>query len=669
MKVGRREQRRGARRAGQRTAGGLAALIGTLFLSPAAQAQSIWDPLLSNSYWYVTVPQMLAYAAPITSFANPFPIGDQTLWALGTSTDGVFTGTSTGTLAIGPIVSTSELTIQGTVTPAGQITMVFTSTDGGPGTIGLGQMTQIGDTTSMEMQMIIGSDLLVSHWAYMLPYDPDVFTPPEAQVVPSNLSPQWAWSQGTPWRIVSPEAFGTTQPGTFIITGYKSGYFWGEGLRPDGTAFTLLGSITPEGRVLFNTLTDGELASLYGGIEGDASNAQMLLGTYDSSAVFTGDITNATVVRPYAQTVAATGTTAAVGAARTLYAVAGTTNGLFGAMAPVTLTLNDLSGPALSGAISQTLPVLAGAATEATANVQRMLGQVVTERLDVPDSPDSTTRAWVRPLGGGGQQGAIGGVPGYSFDGGGAAFGVDRSFDGQGRAGALFAFTSTSVTADTDAARANLAAGSANLRSYVLGAYGTYALAEGLDLAAYANGGLVDTDTSRSIGFAGVAATGDYQSRVLQLGARLRATMPIDDSLTLMPAVRLDFLGVDADSYRETGAGPLDLAVEGQTTRELFLSGELALRYALTDTLALTARGAIGYDLLGDTEGVTAAFAGGGDPFVTPSADLSPWLFTAGVGLIAHGTERLTFEARYDVEASPSAYLNQTGSVAVKWRL
>jgi len=39
------------------------------------------------------------------------------------------------------------------------------------------------------------------------------------------------------------------------------------------------------------------------------------------------------------------------------------------------------------------------------------------------------------------------------------------------------------------------------------------------------------------------------------------------------------------------------------------------------------------------------------------------------VGLIAHGTERLTFEARYDVEASPSAYLNQTGSVAVKWRL
>ncbi len=666
MKRGRREQRRGAAQTGQRAAGPIAAVLGALFLAPAAQAQSVWDPLLSNSNWYVTVPQMLAYAAPDTSFANPLPIGDQTLWALGTSTDGVFTGTSTGTLAIGPIVSTSELTIQGTVTPAGQISMVFTSTDGGPSTIGLGRMVPIGDTISMEMQMIIGTDLLVSHWAYMLPYDPAVFTPPEAQVVPSNLSPQWAWSQGTPWRIVSPEAFGTAQPGTFIITGYKSGYFWGEGLRPDGTAFTLLGSITPEGRVLFNTITDGELASLYGGIEGDASDAQMLLGTYDSSAVFTGDITQTTVVRPYVETVAATGTAAALGAARTLYAVAGTTDGLFGAMAPVTLTLNDLGGPALSGAISQTLPVLAGAATEATANIQRMLGQVVTERLDA--APE-TSRAWVRPLGGGGHQSAIGGVPGYSFDGGGAAFGVDRSFDGAFRAGALFAFTSTGVSADTDAARANLATGTANLRSYTLGAYGSYALGEGLDLSALVNAGLVDTDTSRTIGFMGTQAQGDYQSRVLQLGARLRGTLPAGGGLTLMPAVRLDFLGVDADSYSETGAGPLNLAVDGQTYRELFLSGELALRYALTETLALTARGSVGYDLIGDTGGVTAAFAGGGDPFVTPGADLSPWLFTAGLGLVAQRSETLSFEARYDVQASPSAYLNQTGSLAVKWRL
>jgi len=650
-------------------AAGLVAVLGNLLLPAVASAQSAWDPVISNTYWYVAVPQMLAYASPSTSFSNPIPIGDQTLWALGTSTDGVFTGTSSGTLAIGPITSVSELDIEGMVTPAGQITMVFTPTTGGATTIGLGQMKEIDGVTTMEMQMITGTDVLVSHWAYMLPYDPDTFTPPQAQVVPSNLSPQWAWSEGTPWRIVSPEAFGTAEPGTFIITGYKSGYFWGEGLRPDGTSFTLLGSITPEGRVLFNTLTESELSSLYGGIEGGASDAQMLLGTYDSSAIFTGDITHTYVVRPYQETTAATGTKAANGAASTLYAIAGTTDGLTGDMAPVTLALNDLEGTALSGAISQTLPVLAGAATEATANIERMLGQIVSDRLDAPVGSQAGTQAWVRPLGGIGHQGAVDGVPGYSFEGGGVVMGADRTFDAQLRAGALFAFTSTNVSADTDAAHANLAAGSTDLRSYVLGAYGSFALADGLDLALQANGGLVDAETARTIGFAGVEAHGDYQSRVLQLDARLRHTMKVNDALTLMPAVRLDFLGVDADGYQESGAGPLDLAVEDQTYREFIVSGELALRHRLTDMLEFTARGAVGYDMLEDAEGVTASFAGGGDSFVTPGADLSPWLFTGGLGLTAIGSETFTLEARYDIQTSPSDYLNQTASLQLEWRL
>ena len=140
------------------------------------------------------------------------------------------------TLAIGPALNTSKSTIQGTVTPSGQITMVFTPLGGGTTTIGLGQMQTRGGGTQMEMQMITGSSLLVTHWAYMLPYNPATFTPPAAQVVPSNSSPQWAWTAGTPWRIVSPSAFGSRAPGTFIITNYKNGYFWGRGRGPAGGA-------------------------------------------------------------------------------------------------------------------------------------------------------------------------------------------------------------------------------------------------------------------------------------------------------------------------------------------------------------------------------------------------------------------------------------------------
>ena len=384
----------------------------------AAQLASTWDGVISNSNWYVPVPQLLAYASPNTSFANPIPIGDQTLWTLGTSTNGVFTGTSFATLAIGPALNTSTSTIQGTVTPSGQITMVFTPLGGGTTTIGLGQMQTRGGGTQMEMQMITGSSLLVTHWAYMLPYNPATFTPPAAQVVPSNSSPQWAWTAGTPWRIVSPSAFGSRAPGTFIITDYKNGYFWGRGIGPSGgPAFTLLGSITPEGKVLFNTLTHGQLTSLYGDVTGDASAAQMLLGTYDASALFTGDLTYTYLVRPYAQTVAATGTSSALGAAQTLYAVAGTLDGLTGSLAPALAVLHGLDGPALSAAVSQTVPVLAGAASQATANTQRMLGQIASDRLDILSSQTAAAKRdrqfWLRPMGGAGTQDARDGVPGY----------------------------------------------------------------------------------------------------------------------------------------------------------------------------------------------------------------------------------------------------------------
>ena len=68
----------------------------------------VWDAAFSNSHWYVPVPQLLAYAAPATGFSNPIAIGDQTLWSLGTATNGAFTGFSSAQLAIGLDVAHRE---------------------------------------------------------------------------------------------------------------------------------------------------------------------------------------------------------------------------------------------------------------------------------------------------------------------------------------------------------------------------------------------------------------------------------------------------------------------------------------------------------------------------------------------------------------------------------
>jgi hypothetical protein len=104
----------------RRVAAIAASLIMADFSLPAGAQSTIWDTTLSNTNWYVPVPQLLAYASPATGFNNPLPIGDQTLWSFGAATNGAFTGLSTAQLAIGPLPVTQISTIQGFVTPRGR---------------------------------------------------------------------------------------------------------------------------------------------------------------------------------------------------------------------------------------------------------------------------------------------------------------------------------------------------------------------------------------------------------------------------------------------------------------------------------------------------------------------------------------------------------------------
>ena len=66
---------------------------------------------------------------------------------------------------------------------------------------------------------------------------------------------------------------------------------------------------------------------------------------------------------------------------------------------------------------------------------------------------------------------------------------------------------------------------------------------------------------------------------------------------------------------------------------------------------------------------ITAAYTGGGGSFVTSGLDVSPWLYTAGVGLFGMRTESLDLSLNYDLEASPSGFLNQMGSLVLKTKI
>ncbi|MFM7520952.1 MAG: PEP-CTERM sorting domain-containing protein [Planctomycetota bacterium] len=261
---------------------------------PMAHGQSTtWDSMLSNSHWYVPEENLLSYMTSATSFLVPAPSpgSDQTLWSLGTATNGVFSGTAVATFrpASAPVVAITNTNtiVSGIVTDSGQIRMVFQALSSGQQTIGIGQVRTISGTDYMQMQMITGnSSVLTTHWAYMAKYDPATFTPPTLFPDGTLLSQEWRWTEGSTWLLRSDTLFGPSGTGSFTITDYRNGYFWGPGTGPDGTAaasYTQLGSITPEGNVLFNVIIGGTLTSLAGQITGTGWDAKMVLRSYDGT--------------------------------------------------------------------------------------------------------------------------------------------------------------------------------------------------------------------------------------------------------------------------------------------------------------------------------------------------------------------------------------------------
>jgi outer membrane autotransporter protein len=668
------------------------------------QSQTNYSTILSGSNWNVPLENQLAYGANAsTGFSSPFVLGDQTTWGcqLGvsgcttSSTSGIsvtgtsggitrFTGSATGTMQIGllpPIVGYNA--ISGSVTSSGTIAMVFTPTNssgvvtsGASTTLGLGQFQNVGGVNEMEMQMISGTSLLITHWAYMTPYSgPNSAATAPIANPPSNANPYYSWTTGTVWKIVDPTLFGTTVPGRFVVSNYNGGYFYGYGVGPKSNpvAYTQLGSITPQGMVLFATMAKDTqvLNASYGQLTGSSGNGVMSLADYDSTTASpTGSVTLLSQISPYSSVISSTNNPAAAGAANTLWDLGTSEAGLTGAMAPVILALDNYSGKDLSNAISQTLPLLTGAGSQATANSQRIINQFVIARQNNLSGQSNgeeilgNKEVWGKVYGSWGNQQNWGNVAGYSSNTGGFILGGDRTLSPQSRLGAFMGFSSSQLSSNNAYAPSNL-----NISSYQLGAYGNYDLRKDLNWNYQLNGALNQNSGSRNISFYGVTANSSYNSYTGHAGTGLQQYFDLNDKTRITPTLRADYLTVQSNAYSESNAGPLNLNVNNQTWNELYTTAGIKFDYQFMPKFKISTNVGAGYNLLNRQVLITSSYQGGGDPFTTYGLQLSPWLYSAGIGIGGMLAKNIELNIRYDLQTTSSSYLNQIASAKLKFYL
>jgi outer membrane autotransporter protein len=338
-----------------------------------------------------------------------------------------------------------------------------------------------------------------------------------------------------------------------------------------------------------------------------------------------------------------------------------------GAMSGVISALDNLSGVAQANAISQTLPVITGASSQATTASMQALNQVIQGRsnslrgMASGDEYIGNRDMWMKGFGSWANQADVNGVSGYKINTGGLAIGVDQGFTPKLNIGAVLALSNSGVSSNS-----NTAPSGVTINSYQAGVYGDYAIDPKIIANAQADIGINQNKEYRNITFMGTNANGNYNSYSAHLGTGVKYLMPINPENTFIPSVRVDYTTVQSQAYSESGAGALNLSVAKQTYNTLIPSADVRIDHSLDSKMTLSANAGAGYNTLNNQVSATSAYAGGGTTFATNGLQVSPWLYNAGVGVTGQIDKNLQLNVRYDNVFSPTGYMNQMISAKLK---
>ena len=240
--------------------------------------------------------------------------------------------------------------------------------------------------------------------------------------------------------------------------------------------------------------------------------------------------------------------------------------------------------------------------------------------------------------------------------------GIDNATSPTLRVGGALAYAKSDLDSKSSIAPQN-----ASINAYQLIGYGSMNLDPATDLDVQMDIGHNHNAGHRSIGFAAATANASYDSQTAHAGVSVGRQINVNSRTTLTPSLRADYTWIKDKTYSETGAGPMNLSVNGRSTKSLVIGANGKVAHQVNDQTQLIGDVGIGYDTINDRNALTTTFAGGpGLAFVTSGITPSPWLMRAGVGMVYLAKTGAEITGRYDAEHR-SNFINQTLSVKVRW--
>ena len=326
------------------------------------------------------------------------------------------------------------------------------------------------------------------------------------------------------------------------------------------------------------------------------------------------------------------------------------------------------STKAVSDAVSQTLPLLNGGSMAAATGSITSINRVVQARIEnnrglsSGDDVIGDKYIWFKPFGSWARQDDRDGQSGFKANSTGFVAGADMAVNERSRLGAGFAYAKSKVDGNSSVAPQHM-----DVDVFQVLGYGSYSLDENTEINFQADIGQNSNKGSRRIAFTGSTATADYKSLTAHIGIGIGRILPLNANTSFTPSVRADYTWIKDQSYRESGAGALNLNVDGRSANELLLAADGKLAHKLNDKTTFIANLGAAYTAVKGNTAIIAAFAGAPQAaFATYGMEQRPWTVRGGLGLVRKTGNNTEIAVRYDAEAR-NGFTNQTASVKARW--
>jgi len=287
-----------------------------------------------------------------------------------------------------------------------------------------------------------------------------------------------------------------------------------------------------------------------------------------------------------------------------------------------------------------------------------------THRAGVVSESDRDQNLWARGFGQFGEQDEDSNYPGWDIKGSGIVIGYDQDFGGTWNVGAALAYSETDIKANSALVNHKIEA-----ETYQGALYAYWSGGDSMYIDLMAVFGSSDNDSTRQIAFADVARTaaGSFDTSFLRFSGAFGKGFQVSDNMTFTPVVDISYTTVEDDSYTETGAGDLSLAVDDNDIESLIVGIDGRLGVEVSDTVLFTVHAGVGWDGMTDDTTLSSAFVGGGPAFQTTAPEPEELLIRAGLSAELAPSSNMEFHFNYEYE-NRDTFENNVVTGTLRWK-